>query len=47
MPSFALLSVLVALGALLSFLSYRILRLPTTIGALLDYGTPEHRELLP
>ena len=35
MPSFALLSVLVALGALFSFLSYRVLRLPTTIGTML------------
>ncbi len=34
-PSFALLSVLVALGALFSFLSYRVLRLPTTIGVIL------------
>lgn len=35
MPSFALLSVLVTLGALFSFLSYRVLKLPTTIGAML------------
>jgi len=35
MPSFALLSVLVSLGALFSFLSYRVLRLPTTIGTML------------
>src|ERR1700748_3152289 len=35
MPSFALLSALVALGALFSLLSYRILRLPTTIGTML------------
>jgi CPA1 family monovalent cation:H+ antiporter len=35
MPSFALLSVLVTLGALFSYLSYRVLRLPTTIGAML------------
>src|ERR1700748_982726 len=35
MPSFALLSALVALGALFSFLSYRVLRLPTTIGTML------------
>jgi CPA1 family monovalent cation:H+ antiporter len=35
MPSFALLSALVALGALFSFLSYRILRLPTSIGTML------------
>jgi CPA1 family monovalent cation:H+ antiporter len=35
MPSFALLSVLVAVGALFSFLSYRVLRLPTTIGTML------------
>ena len=35
MPSFALLSVLLALGALFSFLSYRVLRLPTTIGTML------------
>jgi Na+:H+ antiporter len=35
MPSFALLSVLVALGALFSFFSYRVLRLPTTIGTML------------
>jgi CPA1 family monovalent cation:H+ antiporter len=35
MPSFALLSVLVTLGALFSFLSYRVLKLPTTIGTML------------
>ena len=35
MPSFALLSVLVTLGALFSFLSYRVLRLPTSIGTML------------
>jgi len=35
MPSFGLLSVLVTLGALFSFLSYRVLRLPTTIGTML------------
>jgi CPA1 family monovalent cation:H+ antiporter len=35
MPSFALLSALVALGALFSFLSYRVLRLPTSIGTML------------
>jgi CPA1 family monovalent cation:H+ antiporter len=35
MPSFALSSVLVALGALFSFLSYRVLRLPTAIGTML------------
>jgi monovalent cation:H+ antiporter, CPA1 family len=35
MPSFALLSALVALGALFSFLSYRVLRLPATIGTML------------
>ncbi len=35
MPSFALLSILVALGALFSFLSYRVLRLPATIGTML------------
>jgi CPA1 family monovalent cation:H+ antiporter len=35
MPSFALLSVLVVLGALFSFLSHRVLRLPTTIGTML------------
>src|SRR5579871_3879996 len=35
MPSFALLSVLVALGALFSFLSCRVLRLPTAIGTML------------
>lgn len=35
MPSFALLGLLVTLGALFSFLSYRVLRLPTTIGTML------------
>lgn len=35
MPSFALLSVLVALGGLFSFFSYRVLRIPTTIGTML------------
>jgi CPA1 family monovalent cation:H+ antiporter len=35
MPSFALLSALVTLGALFSFLSYRVLRLPTSIGTML------------
>jgi CPA1 family monovalent cation:H+ antiporter len=35
LPSFALLSVLVTLGALFSFLSYRVLRLPTAIGTML------------
>ncbi len=35
MPSFALLSVLVSLGALFSFVSYRVLRLPTTIGTMM------------
>jgi CPA1 family monovalent cation:H+ antiporter len=35
MPSFALLSVLVTLGALFSFLSYRVLRLPATIGTMI------------
>ncbi|MGO4514992.1 cation:proton antiporter [Terriglobus sp. 2YAB30_2] len=34
MPSFALLSALVTLGALFSFLSYRVLRLPTSIGTM-------------
>jgi CPA1 family monovalent cation:H+ antiporter len=34
MPSFALLSALVAIGALFSFLSYKVLRLPTTIGTM-------------
>jgi monovalent cation:H+ antiporter, CPA1 family len=35
MPSFALLSALVTLGALFSFLSYRVLRLPTSIGTMI------------
>jgi CPA1 family monovalent cation:H+ antiporter len=35
MPSFALLSALVTLGALFSFLSYRVLRLPSSIGTML------------
>jgi CPA1 family monovalent cation:H+ antiporter len=35
MPSFALLSALVTLGALFSFLSYRVLRLPTSLGTML------------
>ena len=35
MPSFALLSALVTIGALFSFLSYRVLRLPTSIGTML------------
>lgn len=35
MPSFALLSALVTIGALFSFLSYRALRLPTSIGTML------------
>jgi CPA1 family monovalent cation:H+ antiporter len=35
MPYFALLSALVTLGALFSFLSYRVLRLPTSIGTML------------
>ncbi len=35
MPSFPLLSVLVAVGALFSFVSYRVLRLPTSIGTML------------
>jgi monovalent cation:H+ antiporter, CPA1 family len=34
MPSFALLSALVTLGALFSFLSYRLLRLPRSIGTM-------------
>jgi CPA1 family monovalent cation:H+ antiporter len=32
---FALLSILVTAGALFSFLSYRVLRLPTTIGTMI------------
>jgi len=35
MPSFALLSALVTLGALFSFLSYRVLRLPSSVGTML------------
>ena len=35
MPSFALLSALVTVGALFSFLSYRVLRLPSSIGTML------------
>ena len=35
MPTFALLSALVTIGALFSFLSYRVLRLPTSIGTMI------------
>ena len=35
MPTFALLSALVSIGALFSFLSYRVLRLPTSIGTMI------------